>query len=74
MAERLRGEGVHALVDDDGQWYDQGVRVHIERTRSGQSGYRLVLDGNGDRQVVGCRRTMFKGWPMLVVSLQRTRG
>ena len=74
MAEQLKGEGMHALVDDDGQWYDRGVRVYIERTLSGQAGYRLVPDVDGDRQVLGCRRTMFKGWPMLVVSLQRTSG
>jgi hypothetical protein len=39
--------------------------------RSGQAGYRLVPDVDGDRQVLGCHRTTLKGWPMLVVSLRQ---
>ena len=73
MAEQLGGERLQALVDDVGQWYDQGERVHVERMRSGQAGYRLVPDVDGDRQVLGCHRTTLKGWPMLVVSLRQVR-
>ena len=74
MAEQTVPGGHRAVVDDVGQWYDLGEYVHIERTRSGQSGYCLIPDVDGDRQVLGCHRTTFNGWPMLVVSLRRVRG
>ena len=62
-----------ALVRDDGQWYDIGTRVHLERTSSGPAGYCLVPDVDSDREVLGCRRVEVMSWPMLVVSLQRIR-
>ena len=61
-----------ALVNDDGQWYETGTIVRIERAPSARGQFRLVVDGRGNREVLGCRRFSMDDRPMLTVTLRRT--
>ena len=59
-----------ALVGDDGQWYDAGTTVRLERAPSQPGQLRLVVDEAGGREVLGCRRLQLSGRPMLEVLLR----
>ena len=71
MGERAGAVRERALVADDGQWYDAGATVRIERTPSAPGQFRLVPDSRGDREVLECRRVLMNDRPMLVVTLHR---
>ncbi len=60
-----------ALVTDDGQWYEVGTIVRLERVPSARGQFRLVADGRGDREVLECRRFSMNDRPMLAVTLRR---
>ena len=71
MGEHGGGVGERILVADAGRWYDAGAIVRVERAPSEPGQLRLVPDGRGDREVLGCRRTVMNDRPMLVVTVRR---